>query len=447
MLSVLRSALTCIHHQKKPRASHLLRSRLRVTCSSGTPAAAASSSSPYTPEYVRSLFSAHPRNLTRAAVIAAFESAPTPNAFLVSVAGGCVRTIAPRSSRLDCTRVKSRPNIRWKCGYDTWQRYKRFEYYLFAAAQRDPSLDALFVVDMDEVADHDLGVPKFGTGASACGRSIPVPFPLKGFGTVDLAEKMRHTMASGAWRRGLTPWAQRTRVALWRGCSRRFPPSPESRRRAAQFHAPPARAARRGLAPPPEARRRVLHRARRSHPGGGGGGARRARSAAGFAALSSRYLIAADGHGWQASLAAKLMLGSAVISHASYYPTWFQPLLFFGEHLLLVDAQWRGLPAAVRWLRGDDATARRIARQGEARIEELLREEHLVGYVRDLLREYQRLMVREEGAPSADAALPPLLRRRRAHFAATRGRAGRRSLTIGLGRFSYSLRFSAASPG
>ena len=366
-------------------------------------AAMASSSSPYTPEYVRSLFSAHPRNLTRAAIIAAFEAAPTTNAFLVSVGGGHVRTIAPRSSRLDCTRVTSRPNIRWKCGYDAWQRYKRFEYYLFAAAQRDLSLDALFVVDMDEVADHDLGVPKFGTGASACGRSIPVPFPIKGFGTVDLAEKMRHTMASGAWRRGLTPWAQRSRVALWRGCSRRFPPPPEScaaaprnfthhprallvaasRRHpklvdasftAHDAHIPAAEAATLGALAPPLA----------------------------FAALSSyRYLIAVDGHGWQASLAAKLMLGSAVISHASYYPTWFQPLLRDGEHLLLVDAQWRGLPAAVRWLRGDDATARRIARQGEARIEELLREEHLVGYVRDLIHEYQRLMVPEEGAPSA----------------------------------------------
>ena len=294
-----------------------------------------------------------------------------------------MRTIAPRSSRLDCTRVKSRPNIRWKCGYDAWQRYKRFEYYIFAAAQRDPSLDALFVVDMDEVADHDLGVPKFGTGASACGRSIPVPFPIKGFGTVDLAEKMRHTMASGAWRRGLTPWAQRTRVALWRGCSRRFPPPPESCAAAPRnFTHHPRAAARRGLAAPPEARRRVLHRARRSHSRQAEDRRRSARSLRRwiFAALSSyRYLIAADGHGWQASLAAKLMLGSAVISHASYYPTWFQPLLFFGEHLLLVDAQWKGLPAAVRWLRGDDATARRIARQGEARIEELLREEHLGG--------------------------------------------------------------------
>ena len=95
------------------------------------------------------------------------------------------------------------------------------------------------------------------------------------------------------------------------------------------------------------------------------------------------------------------MLGSAVISHASYYPTWFQPLLRDGEHLLLVDAQWRGLAAAVRRLRGDDAMAQRIARQGEARIEELLSEEHLVGYVRDLIHEYQRLMVPEEGAPSA----------------------------------------------
>ena len=72
-----------------------------------------------------------PRNLTWSSLIDGFHAAPTSNVFLVSVAGGHVRTIAPRSSRLDCTKVRARPSSHWRCGFDAWQRYKRFEYYLY----------------------------------------------------------------------------------------------------------------------------------------------------------------------------------------------------------------------------------------------------------------------------------------------------------------------------
>ena len=61
--------------------------------------------SPYTARHVRSLFERLelPRNLTWSSLIDGFHAAPTSNVFLVSVAGGHVRTIAPRSSRLDCS--------------------------------------------------------------------------------------------------------------------------------------------------------------------------------------------------------------------------------------------------------------------------------------------------------------------------------------------------------
>ena len=89
--------------------------------------------SPYTARHVRSLFERLelPRNLTWSSLIDGFHAAPTSNVFLVSVAGGHVRTIAPRSSRLDCTKVRARPSSHWRCGFDAWQRYKRFEYYLY----------------------------------------------------------------------------------------------------------------------------------------------------------------------------------------------------------------------------------------------------------------------------------------------------------------------------
>ena len=90
-------------------------------------------SSPYTARYVRSLFERLdlPRNLTWSSLTDGFHSAPTSNVFLVSVAGGHVRTIALRSSRLDCTEVQGRPSSHWRCGFDAWQRYKRFEYYVY----------------------------------------------------------------------------------------------------------------------------------------------------------------------------------------------------------------------------------------------------------------------------------------------------------------------------
>ena len=93
----------------------------------------ASASSPYTARHVRSLFQRLdlPRNLTWSSLIDGFVAAPTSNVFLVSVAGGHVRTVALRTSRLDCTKVQGRPSSHWRCGFDAWQRYKRFEYYLY----------------------------------------------------------------------------------------------------------------------------------------------------------------------------------------------------------------------------------------------------------------------------------------------------------------------------
>ena len=175
------------------------------------------------------------------------------------------------------------------------------------ATQQPPPLpDALLLVDMDEVADQQLrdrrgmALPKFGTGRSLCGGTLPVPFPVKGLGAIDLLERLRH--AGDGWRRELVPWARRERRALWRGCSRRFSADscvphganwsrhPRSRLVAmaarepalldASFtahdqHVPPALSARLS-------------------------GGRPLAAPVGFAAMSGwRYLLAIDGHGWQ----------------------------------------------------------------------------------------------------------------------------------------------------
>ena len=327
-----------------------------------------------------------PPNLTQSSLVDGFHTAPTSNIFLVSIAKGHVRTTALRSSRLDCTTVRGRPSSRWRCGFDAWQRYKRFEYYLYHAAKQQPPLpDLLLLVDMDEVADHRLrdrrgtALPKFGTGRSPCGGTLPVPFPVKGFGALDVLEKLRH--AGDAWRRELLPWARRERRALWRGCSRRFSADSCVPHGANWSRHPRSRLVAMAAREPALLDAGFTAHDQHVSPTLGArlSSGRPLTAPIGFAAMSRwRYLLALDGHGWQASLAAKLMLGSTVLSARSRYPLWFEPLLRHQVHVWGVAASLADLPAAVRALRADDAAARRIARQGERRIATLLREPHLV---------------------------------------------------------------------
>ena len=85
-------------------------------------------------------------------------------------------------------------------------------------------------------------------------------------------------------------------------------------------------------------------------------------------------------------------------------------------HLWRVAPSLADLPAAVRALRADDDAARRIARQGERRIATLLREPHLVGYVRLLLEQHGARVVADAGAPSALRLYHRLCRERTRYF-------------------------------
>ncbi len=189
------------------------------------------------------LLRAMPANLSYAAVRRAWEAAPrasTTNAFLLLLthdadSGTHLRTIAPRSSRLECPGVSKRPLPTWTCGFDAWVRYKRFIYYVYhasdaAAAAGTPLPPLMLLAHLDEVADvpmrdplSGLPVVKFGTYTSRCANSLPVPFPLKGFGADDFAARRRHRGLKQL-RSQLPGWEERSRRAVWRGCSRRFPP-------------------------------------------------------------------------------------------------------------------------------------------------------------------------------------------------------------------------------
>ena len=191
--------------------------------------------SPYTASYVRGLFQPLrlPKRPSGAAVLRAFEAAPnssTTNAFLVLIDRGHVWTIAPRVSRLDCPTTKRRPTSTWRCGFDAWQRFARFLYYLFAATLLpEPLPRTLLLVHMDEVVleplvdpQHTAAVPQLGTYSAPCLAMVPVPFPLKGFGALDFAERLRRR-GERWWHAEQTPWERREARAVWRGCSRRLP--------------------------------------------------------------------------------------------------------------------------------------------------------------------------------------------------------------------------------
>ena len=120
-----------------------------------------------------------------------------------------------------------------------------------------------------------------------------------------------------------------------------------------------------------------------------------------------RCIVELDGHGYQGSLAAKMLTGAAVISYESEWPLWFQPLLTHGQHLMVVRgepptgesllrgsgaaASPEGVLGAIRWLRANDAAAHAMAARGAARILDLLAPRHLTSYVAGLLWRYKQL--------------------------------------------------------
>lgn len=124
-----------------------------------------------------------------------------------------------------------------------------------------------------------------------------------------------------------------------------------------------------------------------------------------------RCLIEMDGHGYQGSLAAKMLTGAAVISQASQWPLWFQfpPLLQHKRHYLVVpsppppgaaehgsnllgtSAYEVGILRAMRWVHENENAAHAMAKRGVARILSLLAPGHLIGYVAGLLLRYRRL--------------------------------------------------------
>ena len=127
---------------------------------------------------------------------------------------------------------------------------------------------------------------------------------------------------------------------------------------------------------------------------------------------SGRAVLEVDGEGYQASLASKLTLGSAVLTVDSLFPLWYDDgdaLLRDGEHLLRVRPDLSDLSERLRWLRAQSSGARTIADAGRRRACELLHGPNVAGYVGRLLQRYASLF---------DGPMPPQYHTRvsRRHF-------------------------------
>ena len=246
-------------------------------------------------------------------------------------------------------------------------------------------------------------------------RRPAVPILLKGFGSTDLAHRLaarareregvRATAADGDAPAPLelvearTPWAERSGVAAWRGSARSIVPGETC------VTVPLARWA-------DHPRGRLVALSER-HPGqldagyseleklpGGNESAVRTVGGLAWSDMGRRkYLVEVDGHGYQASLAAKMMLRSAVLAQASGWRLWYEPLLRDGTHVVRVAADLANLLERLAWLRRDDARARAIGERGARWIRRLLAEDNIVHYVTLILQRYRALFAPRPGAP------------------------------------------------
>lgn len=110
--------------------------------------------------------------------------------------------------------------------------------------------------------------------------------------------------------------------------------------------------------------------------------------------------------GYQASLLAKMLMGSAVVSQRSHWELWFDAALVDGVHVLRTRSDLRDLRDKVAWLVNNDARARAMARAGREAVLALLDPKHLIGHVAALLARYEQLFA----LPGGRVDTPPPLR-------------------------------------
>ena len=213
------------------------------------------------------------------------------------------------------------------------------------------------LAELDDVSDGVVsdglrGLPKLASSGGKCGLKIAVPILLKGFGTTDLERWLASSRAGAQLaKEGTPPWRERISAGVWRGSSRSVLPG-ETCAEVPDFtawHRHP--------------RGRLVALAA-SHPNLIDAGYTELEKLPGMNATpvplrspvkwdalrQYKYQIEVDGHGYQASLLAKMLVGSAVVVQASHWPLWFDPALRDGVHVVRTRPDLSDLPQKLRWL-------------------------------------------------------------------------------------------------
>jgi len=352
--------------------------------------------------------------------------------------------------------------------------YREFKFALVSALaglgpEGSKPPDVAFILDLTDRAAIRLkdDVPKLASSAGACAQSLPAPISLKGYGSNTWQEELRTPAFGGGagWKWAHADWHAKDARAVWRGGVRSYgdclqqtaqwSPTSCALRPCYNYScfgqndsAAAAAVERRACAlsassgTPTEyehPRDRLLRSPTAAVEGAGdtlaldvGATAceethlqhqcgmatlrrRGIRMASGvpFRELATgRAVLEVDGEGYQASLASKLTLGSAVLTVDSLFPLWYDDgdaLLRDGEHLLRVRPDLSDLSERLRWLRAQSSGARTIADAGRRRACELLHGPNVAGYVGRLLQRYATLF---------DGPMPPQYHTRvsRRHF-------------------------------
>ena len=304
-----------------------------------------------------------------------------------------------------------------------------------------------FVLDLTDRADlrwaGNERLPRLASTNGACAASLPVPIMLKGYQSNIFQEKLRTRSLAGSsqWRWPSTAWEQKSRRVVWRGSAREYSQCLELTRAAPGvpcqwrkvcdqfcYHQgkherggataalaamgraadcprdgiphPRLKAVAANLQPVEEIGTLQLdarltpctEKAECSAAALRARGLRVNDDPVAFPALANSIgVLELDGYGWQASLLAKLTLGSVVLAQRSLFPLWYDDLLHDGVHLLRTTADLADLPTRLRWMNKHSGEARRIARAGQARACELLHIPHLARLLRRLLAKYADL--------------------------------------------------------
>ena len=422
-----RSARACARARALVWRARNSRSRGMPTSKQPTTAASTLPYSPYTPALVDRAFSGMPTGLRYDSLVRAFKRVCKQQAASAETAtrrGGVRSTlflIGVDGKVLHTASVMSPAESMTAAGRAAWRRQRRLAWYLWHASRHRFSGKGrvLLLAELDDVSDGVVSdgvrsLPKFSSSSGACGLKIAVPILLKGFGTTDLERWMTSHRASAQLQRHATPpWSQRIAMGVWRGSSRTVLPS-ETCSAVPDFTNWEA-----------HPRGRLVSLAQR-HPSlidagyteleklpGGNSTPVPLRATLRWDDLRRyKYQIEVDGHGYQASLMAKMLVGSVAITQQSHWRLWFQDALVSGRDVIQVRSDLRDLPEKIAWLRENDEQAQSIAARGRRTVHALLKPENLIGHVARLLARYKTLFAEPglfvDSPPSLDGLFASL---------------------------------------